>query len=65
MGFIEVWPPCCPPEKSLVQVERVFAVESVEEAIDNLKGLSDPWAKVALQNTGILVCVGPSPAADG
>ncbi|CAM9120662.1 unnamed protein product [Ectocarpus sp. 8 AP-2014] len=34
----------------LPQVERVFAVESVEEAIDNLKGLSDPWAKVALQN---------------
>ncbi|CAM9379829.1 unnamed protein product [Pylaiella littoralis] len=34
----------------LPQVERVFAVDSVEEAIDNLKGLDETWAHLALQN---------------
>ncbi|CAM9672918.1 unnamed protein product [Scytosiphon promiscuus] len=34
----------------LPQVEHVFAVDSVEEAIDNLKGRSEPWTRTALQN---------------
>lgn len=37
-----------------LQVEEVFAVESVEEAIDNLAGRSEPWAQMALQNIGKL-----------
>lgn len=34
------------------QVEQVFAVDSVEGAIDNLRGRSEPWAQMALQNIG-------------
>lgn len=33
-------------------MEKVFAVDSVEEAIENLKGRNEPWAQVALQNIG-------------
>lgn len=36
----------------LSQVEKVFAVDSVEEAIDNLRGRREPWAHMALQNIG-------------
>eukprot|EP00752_Nemacystus_decipiens_P008004 g7151.t1 len=34
----------------LPQVEQVFAVNSVEGAIDNLRGRREPWAQMALQN---------------
>ncbi|CAM9705894.1 unnamed protein product [Hapterophycus canaliculatus] len=34
----------------LPKVEQVFAVDSVEEAIDNLKGSNEPWTQTALRN---------------
>eukprot|EP00903_Cladosiphon_okamuranus_P011838 g11123.t1 len=34
----------------LPQVEQVFAVDSVEGAIDNLRARREPWAQMALQN---------------
>lgn len=35
-----------------LQVEQVFAVDSMEGAIDNLRGRREPWAQMALQNIG-------------
>ena len=45
------------------QVEQVFAVDSVEGAIDNLRGRREPWAQMALQNIGE-PCAG-TPIRDG
>ncbi len=43
----------------LSQVEKVFAVDSVEGAIENLKGRTEPWAQMALQNIGGFVWSAP------
>lgn len=45
-------------------MEQVFAVENVEEAIENLKARNEPWAQMALQNMGGL-CVWSAPSCGG
>lgn len=43
---LEIYP------NALVQIEQVFAVESVEEAVSNLSRSGEPWAQIALRNIG-------------
>ena len=40
------------PTCTLMQIEQVFEVESVEEAVTNLLKRDERWTKIALQNIG-------------